>query len=189
MAQEQEKRYREIITKAVCGKGRKFTQDTHAITPSHRPSSILGCWIINHQYYAKKKDDAVEVTGSYDINSWFSYDDNTKTDVATEKVKYQDIIPLSKRDENCIVDDLEVIAKVLQQPNCLDASISPNGNKIVVQVEREFAVDTIGETKVVVAVNADGLPEEYEELDDWETEIDEQEFEDLDPNFLIGEEE
>lgn len=185
-SKEQEKHYREIITKAVCGKGRKFTQDTHAITPSHKPSSILGCWIINHEYTAKKKEDAVEVSGSYDINSWYSHSDNTKTEVATERVTYVDKVPLSRRDENALVDDLEIIAKVLQQPNCIDASISPNGNKIIVQAEREIAVDVIGETKVVVRINPNGLPVEYEELDEWDHEL-EEELADIDPNFLVDE--
>ena len=46
--------YREIITKAVVAKGRKFTQSNHTICPAHQPTSILGCWIINHTYEAKK---------------------------------------------------------------------------------------------------------------------------------------
>lgn len=45
---------REIITKAVCGKGRKFSQATHTVTPSHSPTSILGCWIINHTFQAER---------------------------------------------------------------------------------------------------------------------------------------
>lgn len=45
--------YREIITKAVVAKGRKFTQSNHTICPPHHPSSILGGWIINHKYEAK----------------------------------------------------------------------------------------------------------------------------------------
>jgi hypothetical protein len=44
--------YREIITKAVVAKGRKFTQSNHTISPAHSPTSILGCWIINHKYNA-----------------------------------------------------------------------------------------------------------------------------------------
>ena len=41
----------------------------------------------------------------------------------------------------------------MQQPNCVEAVISPNGDKIIVHVEREFVVEVIGETKVFVAVN------------------------------------
>lgn len=43
---------REIITKAICGKGRKFSTVTHTVTPPNGPTSILGAWIINHQYEA-----------------------------------------------------------------------------------------------------------------------------------------
>lgn len=145
-----ERDYREIITKAVIGKGKKFTESTHTISPSHRPTSILGCWVINHIYNAKKKGDHVEVSGSYDINVWYSYNDNTKTEVVTERVTYCDYVKLSVKDDNCIHDDFEVIAKVVQQPNCLEATISGNGQKIVVEVEREFVVDVIGETKLCV---------------------------------------
>lgn len=174
--------YREIITKAVVGKGRKFTQSTHTISPSHRPTSILGCWIINHQYDAKKCDNTVEVNGRYDINVWYSYNDNTKTEVVTETVTYTDVIKLKYKDDNFLGDDFDVIARVLQQPNCLEATISPNGNKVVVQVEREFLAEVIGETKVCVAVNPEGCVD-----DDWDCDdIDDEEFEDLNPDFLVG---
>lgn len=117
-----DKDYREIITKAVIGKGKKFTQATHSVSPSHRPTSILGCWVINHLYNAKKKsEDTIEVNGSYEINIWYSYNDNTKTEVVTERVTYCDYIPLGVLDENCINDDYDVICKVLQQPNSWSA--------------------------------------------------------------------
>ena len=130
--------YREIITRAVTGKGRKFTQSKHTISPSHRPTSILGCWVINHTYDAKKVDDTVEVKGKYDINVWYSHSDNTKTEVVTETVSYKDVVKLRYKDENSLGDDHEVIARVLQQPNCLEASIADKEAKVEVQVEREF---------------------------------------------------
>jgi spore coat protein E len=177
--------YREIITKAVVAKGRKFTQSNHTICPAHCPTSILGCWIINHKYEAKKVGKTVEIYGSYDINVWYSYNDNTKTEVVTERVTYKDVIKLKYRDPDCF-DDQEIIAKVLQQPNCCEAVISPNGNKIIVHVEREFLVEVIGETKVCVAIN----PEKCDSDDDeWGTDIDDEEFEDLNPDFLLGSEE
>ncbi|MGC4375714.1 outer spore coat protein CotE [Fictibacillus sp. Mic-4] len=178
--------YREIICKAVCGKGRKFSQATHTIAPPHKPTSILGCWIINHQYKAKKIDDTVEVEGQYDINVWYSHHNNTKTEVVTDTVKYKDVVVLSVKDENAVGEDYEVVARAIQQPNTLEATISPNGNKIIVQVEREFICEIIGETKVCVYVNPEGCVEAEEEKD-WEYEVEDEDFEDLDPNFLIGE--
>ncbi|MFC0558523.1 outer spore coat protein CotE [Halalkalibacter alkalisediminis] len=174
--------YREIITKAVCGKGRKFSEATHTISPSHRPTSILGCWIINHKYSAEKKGNTVVVQGSYDINSWFSYNKNTKTDVATQTVTYSDAIPLTMQDSNILSDEMDVIARAIQQPNTLEATISENGANIDVQVEREFVVECIGETKVAVAVNPDGLLEDVPAAD--YDDVSDEEYERLDPNFL-----
>ncbi|KRE20075.1 MULTISPECIES: outer spore coat protein CotE [Bacillus] len=175
--------YREIITKAVVAKGRKFTQSTHTISPSQKPTSILGGWIINHKYDAEKVGKTVEIEGTFDINVWYSYADNTKTEVVTERVKYVDIIKLRYKDKNFLDDEHEVIAKVLQQPNCLEVTISPNGNKIIVQAEREFIAEVVGETKIVVEVNSS-----WKEKDDheWEEEVDE-ELEDIHPEFLAGE--
>lgn len=51
----QDQSYREIITKAVIGRGRKFSKHIDHIRPDNKPSSILGCWIINHRYHAKRK--------------------------------------------------------------------------------------------------------------------------------------
>ncbi|WP_407271502.1 outer spore coat protein CotE [Radiobacillus sp. PE A8.2] len=174
--------YREIITKAVIGKGRKFTQDTNTITPSHKPTSILGCWVINHLYNAKiKADDVVEVNGSYDVNVWYSYNDNTKTEVVTERVIYCDHIKLSVKDDHTLGDELEVFAKVIQQPNCLECKIASHDSKIMVEVEREFLVEVIGETKVTVKVDPNGT---VVDDDDWDFELNDDEFEDVDPDFL-----
>lgn len=176
--------YREIITKAVVAKGHKFTQSQHTICPAHNPSSILGCWIINHKYEAKKVGKTVEIHGSYDINIWHSFNDNTKTEVVTERVRYTDVIKLKYRDKDCHDDD-GIIARVLQQPNCCEAVISPSGNKIIVHVEREFAVEVIGETKICVAINPDGCGCD----DEWDLDLDEGEFEEINPDFLVGSEE
>ena len=174
--------YREIITKAVCGKGKKFSQNAHSITPTHKPSSILGCWVINHKFRPQYQKDVVIVEGSYDVNIWYSYSNNTKTEVVTETVTYRDEIALTIKDKNVISDRLEVYAHTLQEPNSLETNISPNGNKIIVQVEKELQVELIGETKVRVTVDsADAISD-----DEWDGDLDEV-FDDLDSEFLVGE--
>lgn len=173
--------YREIITKAVVAKGKKFTQSKHTISPDHQPTSILGCWIINHTYEATKVGKKVEVCGSYDINVWYSFRDNTQTEVVTERVDYTDVIKLKYRDPDCL-DDQDVIVKVLQQPNCCEAIISPNGNKIIVEVERELLVEVIGETKVCIEIHSH--KGRFDNDDDWNFDVDDEEFEDLDPDFI-----
>ncbi|WP_027724512.1 outer spore coat protein CotE [Tuberibacillus calidus] len=173
--------YREIITKAVCGKGKKFSQNAHTITPTHKPSSILGCWVINHKFRPHYQKDAVIVEGSYDINVWYSYNNNTKTEVVSETFTYRDEIALTIKDRNVISDRLEVYAHTLQEPSSLETNISPNGNKIIVQVEKEMQVELIGETKVRVNVDADSAIDE-----DWEDDLDEA-LDELDSEFLVGE--
>ncbi|MCP8616442.1 outer spore coat protein CotE [Salirhabdus salicampi] len=178
-----DKNSRQIITKAVCGKGKKFTEASHTVTPLHRPTSILGCWVINHKYSAKKRGDFVEVSGSYDINVWYSYSDNTKTEVVSDKVTYTDKIPLLMKDEHCISDELDVIAKVVQQPNCIECEISSNGNRIVCEIEREFVVEVIGETKMYVKLDPHG-----KDHDDYDYDRLEAELADLNPDVSSSEE-
>ncbi len=171
--------YREIITKAVVAKGRKFSKSNHNIKPLHNPSSILGCWIINHKYEAEKIGKKVEVNGCYDINIWYSYNNNTRTEVVTQTVEYCDVIKLKYRDKDCL-EEQDVIAQVIQQPNCLECLIQ-EGNKIVVHVEREFVVEVLGETKVIVHV----YPEKHQGKDyDWGFDVSDEDFQEIDPDFL-----
>src|SRR5699024_11863622 len=64
-------------------------------------------------------DSVVEVHGTYDINVWYSYDDETSTDVEKEIVDYCDVIELSNKDKHCYFHDDEVITEVIRHPNCL----------------------------------------------------------------------
>lgn len=180
---------REIITKAVCGKGRKFSTVTHTVTPPHNPTSILGAWIINHKYEAVRSGDGVEVIGTYDINIWYSYNRNSQTDVAKESVQFVENVPLSYVDPKHRASTEEVSAEVLQEPNAIEANISSNGTSVVVRVEREFAVEMIAETKVCVAV----LPGCCDDLDDKDVDFslggddDADDYEDLDTDLLDDE--
>lgn len=181
-----DQQYREIITKAVTGKGRKFTKDVNTITANHRPSSILGCWIINHHYHAKLAGkDKVEIHGKYDVNIWYAFNDNTKTEVVSQTVEYVDKVPLTIRDKNNLGDESDVHAKAIQQPNCLECSIEEKGNKVKVEVEREFLVEVVGETKVVVKVDPEGKVHD----DEWDLEINDDELDELDTDFLEGDDE
>ncbi|MFT8871290.1 MAG: outer spore coat protein CotE [Sporolactobacillus sp.] len=173
--------YREIITKAVCGRGKKFSQSAHTITPLHKPSNILGCWVINHKFQTSYHKDAVVVEGTYDINTWYSYNNNTRTEVVCETVGYHDRVPLTVRDKQ-LIERVECLCRPLQEPNCLEAKIAQGGSKVIAQVEREFLVEVIGETKVKVSVDEDGLVA----LDDDET-MDE-ELDSLTSDFLDDDE-
>ena len=40
--------YKEIVTKAIIGKGKKSFKNNYVITPTDIPTTVLGCWVINH---------------------------------------------------------------------------------------------------------------------------------------------
>ncbi len=155
--------YREIITKAVCGTGRQLIKKTDIINAHHHPTSILGCWVINHEYRAEKNGhNDVVVYGNYDVNVWYSFHDNTETEVVTETVEYRDEIPLSKRDEESFNHEEDVVVMVVQQPSCLRCNIDEENVQISVDIQREFIAEVIGETRVKVRVEAE---KSYDSMD------------------------
>lgn len=184
MSLDRDLQCREIITKAVCGKGRKFSHVSHTVSPSHAPTSILGAWIINNQYEATNAGNAVEVSGTYDVNIWYSYDKNTQTAVAKETLSYVELVPLSYLDKKHRSTTAEVSAVATQEPNCVEASVTSGGD-VIIRVEREFAVELVAETKVCVVVcnKCDDHDEKHVDFDS----SGDGDYEDLDPDLLEDE--
>lgn len=172
--------YREIITKAVVARGRKQFKSSYSVTSKQTPLKILGCWVVNHEFNAKKFSELVEVNGCFDVNIWYSYHDDgdTKTGVLTERIDYCDKITLNYVDKQCI-DTKKVIAKAIQQPNCLEAVLEENN--INVLVERELYVEVIGETKICVKVNSNQCSETE---DNYALEIHDEELANLNTEIL-----
>ncbi|WJY28665.1 MULTISPECIES: outer spore coat protein CotE [Sporosarcina] len=154
------KNLRQVVTKAIIAKGKKRTEKEVSLTPPNRPSSILGCWVINHSHSAKKVGSTIEVTGKFDVNVWYSHHDHSKTSVFTETVPYKDTIKLRYRDEPSSSKE-EIRVEVLQQPNCTEAIISECQEKFQIKVERELLAEVIGETKVLITVHSNELEEEW----------------------------
>lgn len=40
--------YKEIVTKAVIGKGKKTFRNTYELRTTDKIDTVLGCWVINH---------------------------------------------------------------------------------------------------------------------------------------------
>lgn len=40
--------YKEIVTKAVIGKGKKYFKNNYNMMVENNANTILGCWVINH---------------------------------------------------------------------------------------------------------------------------------------------
>lgn len=158
--------YREIVTKAVIGKAKKTINNDYTIEAEAKPNTVLGCWIINHVFSGVKKNDLVYVDGSFDVNVWYSHDDDSKTSVTTRKFSYSEAMDMKK-----VGNGSEVLVRCLKQPTVTNVEIK---NGIVeLNVEKELAVELVGDTKVKIVVEED--EDEYidlNEVDETDEELD-----------------
>lgn len=160
--------YVDIISKTVCGRGKKLENSFHEVPTEHLISNVLGCWICNHQYTANSENRSVTVTGSYDIHLWYSYEDHTKTTVADTTVYYVDETPVNIDTENLVSDDMEIIVNVMQQPNCVDTEIKGNKKRVRIKTERELFTTVVGEKKMSVRAREDSEEQENKAEDEEE---------------------
>lgn len=161
---------REIVTKAVIGKGKKLIRINSDIETSCNINSILGCWIINHNFNAILDEDKVNIQGKYEINVWYSENNNTETNILKEVIEYNEIIKTRQIVDDIDKDSRDVIVKTIQKPTCVNAEITDSG--VCVHVIVEMIAEIIGETKMIVTVfSKDEIKEDFTE--DFENEINE----------------
>lgn len=153
---------REIVTKAVVGKGKKTFTTTKTIIPTENPNTILGCWVINHNFSGYRNNDKINIDGSYDVNIWYSCSGDTKTEVVREKVNYKEEVSVpSVAKENDITNE-DVIIRSLKQPTCTRCDIVDG--KIEYTIEKELGVEIVGDVKVKIAYDEEEDP--WEVIDD-----------------------
>ena len=152
--------YKEIVTKAVVSKGKKLFTTNHSVKVSN-PSTILGCWVINHNFNGTKSNNNIVINGSYDVNIWYSYDNDTKTDVVKESNTYREVVHMKNVDN---IDGEEIIVRSLKQPNPLKVEIS--GDDINYVIEKELGIELVGDVKVRIEAN--------EEDDNWDEIVEEE---------------
>ncbi|MDO4996184.1 MAG: outer spore coat protein CotE [Bacilli bacterium] len=161
--------YREIVTKAVIAKGKKTFINNDSITLDNSPSTVLGCWVINHNFKGTKNADTINIDGSYDVNIWYSYDNDTKTDVVKVTNNYNEIVHM--REVNTDTLNEEIIIRSLKQPNCIKTEIV--NNKINYSIDKELGVELVGDVKVKIETSLEEDPwEEILEEADTNKEID-----------------
>lgn len=166
--------YKEIVTKTIIGKGRKtFTQEL-VVIPENIPNTVLGCWIINHKFNGSSNKNEVIVSGTFDINVWYSYDKDSKTAVTTKTFTYTENMNLRIKDYDSLSNENEIIVRSLKQPTVQDVKI--NGNEVHLNIEKELGVEIVGEGKVKIAIEEDELP--------WDEIIDNNESENIEENYL-----
>ena len=153
--------YKEIVTKAVIGKGKKNYKEKYQVAVEQTPTTILGCWIINHNFQGREVNDKIAITGSFDANIWYSYDNDTKTTVVTKTLNYQTEEKLTTGQKEIVNKD--IIIRSLKQPTCISAK--EEGNIINLEIEKELGIEIIGDTKVRIS-SVDDEEDTWDILDD-----------------------
>ena len=173
--------YKEIVTKAVVGKGKKYFKNTYTIEATNKPSTVLGCWVINNKFKGYKTGEQIGVDGSFDVNIWYSYENDSKTTVINKNRKYNELFNVKVKQNADLTGDTDIIVRALKQPTCSKVNIEDDG-QITFDIEKELGVEIVGETKMKIAIEEDEEP--WEDLDeevteDIEKEIDENVKEDF----------
>lgn len=154
--------YKEIVTKAIIGKGKKHFSTTSSVTPEVVPTTILGCWVINHNFSGYRQNNNIVIEGSYDVNIWYSCLNDTKTEVVRHSDKYREIVQAPKLSSTDLPDNEEIIIRSLNQPSCVKTEI--NEGKIIYTIEKDLGVEIVGDTKVKIETTDDD--DLWEEIED-----------------------
>lgn len=155
--------FKEIVTKAVIGKGKKTSSNDFSLEPEEKPNTVLGCWVINHTFTGSKNSgNGVNINGSFDVNVWYSYDSDSKTAVTTRRFNYTDIMNIPLKENSNLTNASEIIVRCLKQPTV--SNVSTDNGTVKLSIEKELGVEIVGDTKVKVSVEED--EDDYEEIFD-----------------------
>ena len=168
--------YKEIVTKAIIGKGKKHFKNSYNLKVENKPTTVLGCWVINHKFKGYKTGEKIGVDGSFDINIWYSYDNDSKTAVINKKIEYNDLFNVKIKENADLSGDTDIIVRSLKQPTCFGVNILDE-KTISFNIEKELGVEIVGEAKVKIAVEEDEEP-----WDDIIDEVDEGTLKEIDDN-------
>ena len=153
--------YKEIVTKAVIGKSKKTSTDEYSILLEENISNVLGCWVINHTFKGNVSGDKVVIDGNFDINIWYSYDDDKKTAVSSKNIPYTEVVSV-KTKTGTTLQGSDIIVRVLKQPNCSNVTIKDD--VIDFDIEKELGIEVVNDEKVKIAIEQDEEP--WDNIDD-----------------------
>ena len=154
--------FREIVTKAVIGKAKKTSSSKYTFTPEEKPNTVLGCWVINNTFNGTNNMGSVLVNGAFDVNVWYSYDNDTKTAVSTKRFTYSDKMNVPLKNDAVLDNSSEIIVRSLKQPTV--TNVNTKDDVVELTIEKEIGVEIVGNTKVKISV--EDLDDDYEEIID-----------------------
>ncbi len=157
--------FKEIVTKAVIGKAKKTSSNDFSMEPDQMANTVLGCWVINHSFSGTKNaHDGVDITGAFDVNVWYSYDNDSKTAVSTSRFNYTDSLMVPLKEDSSMTNASEIIVRCLKQPTV--SNVSLDNGVVKLTIEKELGVEVIGDAKVKISVedDEDDYVEVYDEV-------------------------
>ncbi len=172
--------YKEIVTKAVVGKAKKNSVSKFSVKTEEVPDTVLGCWVINHTFEGHNSNGAININGAFDVNIWYSYNNDTKTAVSTKRFNYTDKMNIHLKDGASLNDASEIIVRSLNQPTVTDVNIK-NG-EVNMTIEKELGVEVVGSTMIKVSVEEDA--DDYEVIEDIDEENVENEINEVNEDYL-----
>ena len=151
---------KEIVTKAVIGKTKKASQDSFKVTVNDNVSNVLGCWIINHNFSGSANNsNNINISGSYDVNIWYSYDNNTKTNVIVHNYSYTELVNVKLKKDGVLTNKNEIMVRSLTEPQV--SNVKVDGNVIDITIDKELGVEIVGDMKF--RVNVEDIVDDYDE--------------------------
>ena len=147
--------FKEIVTKAVIGKGKKYYKNAYTIETEYVPTTVLGCWVINHSFKGTDVGGKIVIDGSFDVNLWYSYENDTKTTVITKKITYSEAVMVRQK-ETTDASTKDIIVRSLKQPSCTNAK--ENNKTISIEIEKELGIEVVGDTKIKVPIEEEEDP-------------------------------
>ncbi len=154
--------FKEIVTKAVIGKAKKISSGEFTLIPEEKPDTILGCWVINNTFNGVNNHGKVVINGAFDVNVWYSYENDTKTAVSTKRFNYDDTMNVTLKDNATLNDKSEIIVRSLKQPTVTNVNLNDGNLKLT--IEKELGVEIIGDAKLKVSVEE--MDDDYEIIED-----------------------
>jgi len=156
--------YREIVTRAVVGKGKIPNNNEMVIKPNNNPSKVLGCWIINHYFVCSFENNKAVARGKYDLHIWYGFNGDSDTAVYKQTIDYVEEFNVKMKSGEVLDEENELIGKCVKYPTCNSLTLNDDGT-IGVSVEKEITLDVVGETKLKVQVSFSS-DEEWVDNDD-----------------------
>ena len=139
---------REILTRAVVAKGKLKNTNVEKIELQKGANKVIGCWVINSHFLNVVENSKVYLEGSFDVHVWYAINNDKDTLIEKQTITYKEEVEFG---EKFNTDEAEYKVYCLEYPHCVDLSLEEN--QAIIKVDKEYSIDAIGETTLMVDVN------------------------------------